>query len=184
MSFLLIFALCFSLIEAQLIPSPPGPTDNNLMDKACSSSQDKAYCLNLLQSDRTSPKADMKGLAFIALRTVEKNASATSLFIKETLDKPEIDLQPGIEDALSDCDGHYLNAIELVEDSINALVSNAPDDVTKFMKAAVADLDGCDASVKGQGNAAAEVASKNVDLRKLIDTSLSVFQVSQSPLPT
>lgn len=185
LSFLLSFVVC-SRLQTHLAlaqPSPsqsPSPSCSDLIEQGCKSSPDKNFCINLLRSDPSTPNADLIGLLFIALNNVEKTAAHTSLSIKVTLDNPETDMEPAVQDALNDCDEHYSTLIDLVEDSINSLVSNAPNDFTKYMKAVVADLDGCDACVKGQGGAATQVADRNDDLRKLIKTALSIYQVSQS----
>lgn len=183
-SFLLIFVVSSHPASAQPIQSPsPRPSSySNLIQKACQKSTDKNFCINLLRSDRSSSNADMKGLVFIALHSVQKTAAATSLSIKVTLDNPETDMEPAVQDALNDCDQHYLTLIDLVEGSINSLASdnNNSDEFYQFMKAVVADLNGCDSGVKRQDGAAAQVAARNQDLRKLINTALSIFRVSQS----
>lgn len=183
-SFLLSLMVCFRFMgHVDVVAKPTtSPSSSNLIKKACQNSADKRFCINLIRSDHTSPKADMKGLTFIALNNVEKNAAATSLSIKVTLDNPETDMEPDVQDALNDCNEHYMTLIDLVEDSVNALVSDVPSDVTKFMKAVVADVDSCDAILKGQGGAASQVAARNQDLRKFINNALSVFQVFQSTI--
>lgn len=178
LTFLLPFVICSLIItfhaNARSIPNV------DLIEQACKNSADKTFCVNLLRSDHTSREADLQGLAFIAMKNVEAAATATSLSIKVSLDNPEIDTEPGVEDALADCSQHYLSLVELVEDSISAVVSNSRKDAKNFAGAVVDDLNACDASVRGIGGAAAQVAERNKDLHKLIDNAASVVQVSQS----
>ncbi|KAL3531494.1 hypothetical protein ACH5RR_010816 [Cinchona calisaya] len=175
-SFLLSIALCLVIRSQLIVAQSP---DGNLIAKACEQANHKDFCISLLKSDRNSAKADLRGLAYIALRLAEKNATATSLFIKETLNKS--DRESGTyQQALLDCSEHYITAVELIEDSISSLVSDVYNDVAKLAKAAVADLDACDESVKEQGGNAVTVADKNLEIRQLINTALSIVHVSVS----
>ncbi|KAL3517417.1 hypothetical protein ACH5RR_020006 [Cinchona calisaya] len=175
-SLLLPLALC--LVLGPHLIAAQSPANGNLIAKACEQANHKDFCINLLKSDRSSSKADLRGLAFIALHLAEKNASATALFLRDTLSKPEGD-SDAVQQALLDCYEHYITAVELLEDSTSALVSDIYNDVAKFAKAAVADLDTCDASVKGlKAGSATEVANKNRDIRQLINTALTIAHVA------
>lgn len=182
LSFLFPVALCLVLRPHLIVAQSPSPSpspDGNLIAKACEQANHKDFCIELLKSDRNSPKADLRGLAYIALRLAEKNATATSYFIQQTLSKSENE-SDAYQQALLDCSEHYITAVELIEDSISALVSGVYIDVAKLAKAAVADLDVCDASVKEQGNNAVNVVNKNLEIRQLINTALSIAHVAAS----
>lgn len=186
-SILFPVALCLALQAHLLVAQDPAPAvpaapaatpsaaPGGLIAKACEQANHKDFCIILLTSDKNSQTADLRGLAYIALRTAEKNATATSLFIKQQLDKPE-----GGADGLSDCGERYISAVELIEDSISALVSDQHNDVNNFAKAAVADLVTCDLSMQGQGGGVVEVVNKNNDIRRLINTALTIVHVAAS----
>ena len=149
---------------------------SSLITKACERSAHQDFCLNVLNADPNSQTADLKGLAFNALRYTSTNVTDTSVFIKQSLSNTA-DLDPIVEQALSDCNDVYLSTVDLIDDSINALVSNAYPDVDKWVKAAVANIDTCEASVTNKTGSALEVSHKNRILRQLCNTALSVVHV-------
>ncbi|CAI9105395.1 OLC1v1004306C1 [Oldenlandia corymbosa var. corymbosa] len=172
---LVAFQAHLSLAQVQNIPPTTAPVPaGGLIAKACEQANHKAFCINLLNSDKNSQGADLRGLAYIALRLAEKNATATSLFIKLTLNKPEA----AGSDGLTECSELFVSAVELIEDSISSLVSDKYDDVNNLAKSAAAELDTCDGSLQGQVGSALEVANKNRDIRLLINTALTIARVA------
>lgn len=151
-------------------------TTSNLIEKACSGSRNKAFCLSVLKSDPGSKTADLKGLAFIALQAASKNATKTSVKIQLWLNDTEA--EPALDDALSACDQAYIDVVDQIGDSVNALVSGANGDVQTWMKAAVADIDTCNGGVKGLTvTHAVELTKKNRALRQLCNTALGIVRV-------
>ncbi|KAI8522649.1 hypothetical protein RHMOL_Rhmol13G0012700 [Rhododendron molle] len=149
---------------------------SNLIEKACSGSRNQAFCLSVLKSDPGSKTADLKGLAFIALQAASKNATKTSVKIQLWLNDTEA--EPTLDDALRACDQAYIDVVDQIGDSVNALVSGANGDVQTWMKAAVADIDTCDVGVKGLTvTHAVELTKKNRALRQLCNTALGIVRV-------
>lgn len=149
---------------------------SSLIEKACSGSRNKAFCLSVLKSDPGSKTADLKGLAFIALQAASKNATKTSVKIQLWLNDTEA--EPALDDALRACDQAYIDVVDQIGDSVNALVSGANGDVQTWMKAAVADIDTCDGGVKGLTvTHAVELTKKNRTLRQLCNTALGIVRV-------
>ncbi|KAL7226861.1 hypothetical protein ACSBR1_021850 [Camellia fascicularis] len=174
--FLLPLTLCLSL-RLHLVVADLSTINNvnNLIEKACSNSAHKDFCLSVLNFNNETQNADLKGLAFIALKAAEKNATDTSVRIKLWLGDENV--QPSVGDGLSDCDKEYLDAIDQIEDSINALVSNALDDVKSWVEDALADIDTCEKSIQGQPGYSLELARENQVLRKLCYIALDIVQV-------
>ncbi|CAA3033036.1 pectinesterase inhibitor, partial [Olea europaea subsp. europaea] len=73
------------------------------------------------------------------------DATKTALYMKKLLLNP--DFVPIVQRAITDCSEHYKTLVEIVEDSINAAISEAYFDVVKFANAAIADLDSCKGSL-------------------------------------
>lgn len=139
-------------------------------------SQRKAFCLSVLKSEPNSKNADLKGLGFIALKAASKNATTILVKIQTWLNDTEA--EPAFDDALSGCDDSYLDVVDQIGDSINALVSGANGNVQTWMKAAVADIDTCDAGVKGLTTAhAVELTQGNRVLRQLCNVALGIVHV-------
>ncbi|KAL2467923.1 Plant invertase/pectin methylesterase inhibitor superfamily protein [Forsythia ovata] len=117
----------------------------SLITNACTHSQAKNQCIQFLKSAPASQKTSLKGLAFFTLKHAEEDATKTALYIKNLL--LNTDLLPQFQQALTDCSKHYKTLVEIVEDSINAAISDAYFDVVKFVKAAIADVDACKGSL-------------------------------------
>ncbi|XP_027178154.1 cell wall / vacuolar inhibitor of fructosidase 2-like [Coffea eugenioides] len=186
LSFLLLPLALFLVLGAHPIaaqaPAPsPSSNANALISTACEQANHKDFCIHVLKSDRNSPTADIKGLAYIVLRLAEKNATATSLFIKQKLNSLGQIKSDLIQQSLMDCADHYITASELVEDAISSLVSGIYNDASQLAKAAVADLDSCDAGIKEYKDSspnALEVVNKNQLIRQLINTGLTIAHVA------
>ncbi|KAL7172100.1 hypothetical protein ACSBR2_031738 [Camellia fascicularis] len=186
--FLLPLTICLSLVAAQRTTTLAVAQTNgtatatatatspaSLITKACGASQRKDFCVALLNADSNSQKADLKGLAFIALKAASKNATDISAQIKLLLNGT--DVAPTVDDGLTNCDKAYHDVVDQIEDSISALVSNTHKDVEDWMKAAIADIDTCEMGVKGQTELAVELSRKNRVLRQLCNTALGIVHV-------
>ncbi|PSR89525.1 Pectinesterase [Actinidia chinensis var. chinensis] len=148
----------------------------SLISKACSRSLHADFCLSLLNSDPNSKYADLKGLAFIALKAASKNATATVATIKALLNDTS-DAGPTVDDGLRSCDQVYGDVVDQIEDSIDSMVSGAYNDVGTWMKAAIADIETCENSLQGQKGDALEVSQKNRILRQMCNTALGIVHV-------
>ncbi|KAF5931395.1 hypothetical protein HYC85_032268 [Camellia sinensis] len=184
--FLLPLTICLSLVAAQRTTTLAVAQTNgtatatttspaSLITKACGASQRKDFCVALLNADPNSQKADLKGLAFVALKAASKNATDISAQIKLLLNGT--DVAPTVDDGLTNCDKAYHDVVDQIEDSISALVSNTHKDVENWMKAAIADIDTCEMGVKGQTELAVELSRKNRVLRQLCNTALGIVHV-------
>ncbi|GAA0183392.1 hypothetical protein LIER_30811 [Lithospermum erythrorhizon] len=177
--FLLSLFICLTL-QPRLISSKAvyisetALNNPELVKQACDQAGDKNFCINLLSSDKADgPKRNLKDIAFIALKIVEKNATETAMYIKTISNDDKI--EPVVHEALHDCKGNYINVDDLIEDAIDELVSETYTEVVKFAKAALDDIIACDSEVKDQHQ---EAAAKNAAVRQMLETAISVVNVA------
>ncbi|XP_047308992.1 probable pectinesterase/pectinesterase inhibitor 61 [Impatiens glandulifera] len=150
-------------------------TGPDVINKACSKSSDKNLCLSVFNSNGDSQNSNLKSLAFIALKAAAVNATELSAQIKMSMDDKT--LETPVSDSLSTCSQQYLDVVDQIEDSVNALVSDAYNDVETWLRAAIDDIKTCDDLVRGQGGKAGEVSSRNQVVSQLCTNALSVLQV-------
>ncbi|KAK3000979.1 hypothetical protein RJ639_022306 [Escallonia herrerae] len=151
--FLLSLALFLTLQPCLISASPNIVMQNytpSLVSKACEHSTHKEFCLSVLNSNPFSQQSSLQQLAFVALNVTSENATATSEFIKQLANQISIDseLEPSLQQSLTECSEAYQSVVELTDNSINALVSQSEVGVESYLKAAIATIDTCDVSVK------------------------------------
>ncbi|WVZ23661.1 hypothetical protein V8G54_002205, partial [Vigna mungo] len=115
-----------------------------LINKVCSDSPTKNLCVQVLSSD-TLKSPDLKDLALISLRVAATNASGILADTKILIDDDELD--PDVQQGLADCKENILDAESQLEDTIAALMVNSENDAQRWLKAALAAIDTCDASI-------------------------------------
>ncbi|KAK2965191.1 hypothetical protein RJ640_019946 [Escallonia rubra] len=180
--FLSSLALFLTLQPCLISASPNVVTQNytpSLVSNACERSTHKEFCLSVLNSNPFSQQSSLQQLAFIALNVTSKNATATSEFIKQLANQISIDseLEPYLQQSLTECSEAYQSVVELIDDSINSFFSQSEVGVESYLKAAIATIDTCDASIKAHIGKALEVSHKNHIVRQLCNNALSVYRV-------
>ncbi|XAR58415.1 Pectinesterase [Bertholletia excelsa] len=152
--------------------APATTAGSPLIEKACNGSQYKDLCISTLNSDQGSKTTDLKGLAFISLKNAVKNASDTAVKIKKLLSGKGPG--PSVDDGLLSCEKEYNDIVDQIDDSINALVSGAFDDVNNWLEAALADIETCDENL---GDKVVDITHRNEILRQLCSNCLSIVNV-------
>ncbi|KAM7276746.1 hypothetical protein ACFE04_018612 [Oxalis oulophora] len=146
---LALFCLCISL---PLITLADEPTGEQLVLKLCSLTNNTQLCLSSFDTVQFDiQNANATGITLFSLKLASKNASAISMLIKTVL----IDqtLEPSIQQALEDCSDYYVDAVDLINDAVVALLANAYRDVQTWVLAAVIDVNVCQDALKNYNGA-------------------------------
>nr|KYP50994.1 Putative invertase inhibitor [Cajanus cajan] len=134
-------------------------------------------CVNVLSSDpEQSPNADLKDLAIISLRVAANNASGILEDTKMLIDDDNLD--PDVQQGLADCKETISDAESQLEDSIAALLVDSNSDAQIWLKAALAAIDTCDASIPGDDDI---LSVKSVVFRKLCNIAIAINGLLNKP---
>ncbi|KAK7378999.1 hypothetical protein VNO80_04450 [Phaseolus coccineus] len=149
----------------------------NLINKVCTLSPSRDLCVQVLSSDPLkSPNANLKDLAVISLRFAATNASDILTDAKMLIDDDNLD--PDVQQGLADCKENILDAESQLEDTIAALMVDSEADAQRWLKAALAAIDTCDASIPGDDDI---LSVKSVIFRKLCNIAITVNKVLVNP---
>jgi len=149
----------------------------NLINKVCKMSPSRDLCVQVLSSDPLrSPTADLKDLAIISLRVAATNASGILSDAKMLIDDDNLD--PDIQQGLADCKENILDAESQLEDTIAALMVDSEADAQRWLKAALAAIDTCDASIPGDDDI---LSVKSAVFRKLCNIVIAVIKLLSNP---
>jgi len=149
----------------------------NLINKVCKMSPSRDLCVQVLSSDpETSPTADLKDLAIVSLRVAAANASGILTDAKMLIDDDNLD--PDIQQGLADCKENILDAESQLEDTIAALMVDSEADAQRWLKAALAAIDTCDASIPGDDDI---LSVKSAVFRKLCNIVIAVIKLLANP---
>ncbi|ESW35121.1 hypothetical protein PHAVU_001G208600 [Phaseolus vulgaris] len=149
----------------------------SLINKVCAFSPSRGLCVEVLSSDKLrSPTANLKDLAMISLRFAATNASDILGDAKTLIDDDS--LEPGIQQGLADCKENILDAESQLEDTIATLMIDSKADAQRWLRAALAAIDTCDASIPGDDDI---LSVKSVMFRKLCNIAIVVNKLLANP---
>ncbi|XP_030543282.1 pectinesterase inhibitor-like [Rhodamnia argentea] len=155
---------------------PANASTADLVAAVCGTLNRKDLCLSSLQSVPDVGSApDVGVLAITALKVATSNASDTSAVIQGLLN--DTTLAPTVQQALSDCADHYLDAVEQLDDSVAALTARAYTDVRKWVKIAIADADGCEAGFQQLATGPNILSHRNLIFRQLCNNALGIVKL-------
>ncbi|TKY61765.1 putative invertase inhibitor [Spatholobus suberectus] len=150
----------------------------DLINKVCTVSPSRDLCMEVLSSDPVrSPTASLRDLAIISLRVAANNASGILSDTKTLID--DADLSPDLQQGLSDCKETILDAESQLEDTIASLLAGSDADAQLWLKAALAAIDTCDASIPGDDDI---LSVKSAVFRKLCNISIAVSKLLDKPM--
>ncbi|ESW35123.1 hypothetical protein PHAVU_001G208800 [Phaseolus vulgaris] len=148
-----------------------------LISKVCTLSPSRDLCVEVLSSDKIrSPTANLKELAIISLRFAATNASDILADAKTLIDDDS--LEPSIQQGLADCKENILDAESQLEDTIAALLIDSEADAQRWLRAALAAIDTCDASIPGDDDV---LSVKSTMFRKICNIVIVVNKVLINP---
>ncbi|KAJ4727713.1 putative Pectinesterase inhibitor [Melia azedarach] len=138
--------LCFCLALQPLATNgadetPANNVTNILLKKVCDSSEDKNLCYSTFNANPDSQNSDLTGLAMIGLKIASKNATQIVEYINKRMNENNLD--PMLQQGLTDCSDEYLDAAEQLDDSVAALLADAFKDLKTWVNAAIADAVSC-----------------------------------------
>ncbi|KAK7378996.1 hypothetical protein VNO80_04447 [Phaseolus coccineus] len=149
----------------------------SLINKVCTFSSTRDLCVEVLSSDKLrSPTANLKDLAIISLRFAATNASDILADAKMLIDDDS--LEPDFQQGLADCKENILDAESQLEDTIAVLMINSVGDTQRWLKAALAAIDTCDASIPGDDDV---LSVKSTLFRKLCNIVIVVNKLLANP---
>ncbi|KAF1878517.1 hypothetical protein Lal_00047186 [Lupinus albus] len=144
-----------------------------LMDKVCEQTPEKDLCLQVLSSDPTSAFGNLQEFALISLRVAAANATGILSDVKMLIDDDNLD--PAVQQGLSDCKENLLDAEGQLEDTVAAILTNAKHDAQIWLKAALSAIDTCDASIPGNDDI---LSVRSVEFRKLCNIAVALSKAS------
>ncbi|KAF1880854.1 hypothetical protein Lal_00011914 [Lupinus albus] len=133
----------------------------------------KVLMNNVLSSDPTSGFGNLQDLALISLKVAAANATGILTQVKMLIDNDNLD--PGIQQGLSDCKENLLQAEAQLEDTFAAILNNTKHDAQIWLKATLSAIDTCDASIPGNNDA---LSLKSVEFRKLCDIAVALCKAA------
>ena len=168
--FFFLFTLCLFFVPQEIVANQNNAITDQIL-QTCEHTVHNDLCITSLASDPISEGANQTGLALVALKVASQNASDITDQVKVLANDDS--LEPGVQQGVSDCMDHYLDAAEQLEDSIAALLVGAFDDVKTWVNVAIGDVDQCDAAFKGLKN----VMSKNNKVfHQLCENALAIIE--------
>ncbi|KAG2695663.1 hypothetical protein I3760_07G023200 [Carya illinoinensis] len=161
----LFFLLFFTLWVHKILAAPSEIAD--LIPIACDHTLHKALCIQNLENDPEGLEAvDVHGLATVAV----KQAAINATHIRDHITKLDEDTSDDVvHQCLSDCFQNYEDAMDKLDDCLNALGKKGYEDVITWVTAAMNDALTCDAGFKNQGR-----ESLLANLRILFDQLCSI----------
>lgn len=148
----------------------------NLVDEVCAKLKRKDLCVLSLQSvPEVGSATDIGVLAIAALRFATTNASDTSAHIQSLLN--DTSLAPDVQQGLSDCAEHYVDAVEQLDDSLAALTVKAYGDVQTWVQTAIADADTCEAVFQQVATGQDLLSHRNQIFRQLCNNALGIVKL-------
>ncbi|KAK4356816.1 hypothetical protein RND71_022426 [Anisodus tanguticus] len=166
--------------------------------KACNNNNE---CISWIQKDRSKAdldslqKADLKTIGFLALKKIEQEATNVSITVRLKLLNNSAQLSSDTQQALSDCNDHFIPAIELIDDAVDATVNGAFNDAINYYTTAITDFEVCYPHLKAMrtsnavdvndyvDNHIAEVANARNNLVKFIHIPLDILKVVAANSP-
>ncbi|RDX76576.1 hypothetical protein CR513_43414, partial [Mucuna pruriens] len=140
-----------------------------LIEKICRERGNKELCVAVLSSDPSSSHANLQDLALISLKVAARNAKDILIDAKKMIDDPYLD--PGMQQGLSDCKENLLDAESQIQDAVASIMSNDKLDAQLWLKAALAAIDTCDASIPGDDDV---LSRRSVSFRQLCNIAVAL----------
>ncbi|CAN4120843.1 unnamed protein product [Withania somnifera] len=156
--------------------------------KACNNNPE---CISWIQTNRSKSdleKADLKTIAFLALKKIEQEATKVSTTVRMKLLNDSAKLSSDTEQALSDCSDRFIPAIELINDAVDSTVNSIYNDAIKYYTTAIMDFQVCYPRLKAMHTSngdkhIAEVADARNALVKFIHIPLDILKVVAASSP-
>lgn len=148
--------------------------DSSLITSLCKHCDDPKLCLSSIYARPESGEfaATTNQIEIIAISAASANASSTSAYIKEMLSRE--DLEPATEATFEDCQKNYQDAVEQLDDSISAMLTDAHADVDVWLNAAISAIKSCSNELESGAGNDAELSQRNLVFLKLCKNALVI----------
>ncbi|KAL2323667.1 hypothetical protein Fmac_028046 [Flemingia macrophylla] len=140
-----------------------------LIKTICEERGNEELCIKVLSSDPISSIATLQDLAMISLKVAGSYAKDILDDAKRMIDDP--DLTPQMQQGVSDCKENLLDAESQIQDSVASILNNDKLDAQKWLKAALAAIDTCDASIPGDDDI---LSRRSVQFRQLCNIAVAI----------
>ncbi|QCE13474.1 hypothetical protein DEO72_LG11g468 [Vigna unguiculata] len=180
LKFFWVLVLCTVAMAHQTIALETLETlqGKSLIQKVCTFSATRNLCIEVLSSDPyRSPNANLRDLTIISLRVAATNASGILGETNILIDDNKI--SPDVQQGLSNCKKTILNAETQMEDSIDALKVDSKGEIQLWLKAALAAIDTCNASIPGDEDI---LSVEIVAFHKLCNIAITVTNLLLNPI--
>ncbi|MCD9558555.1 hypothetical protein HAX54_015960 [Datura stramonium] len=197
LTFILCITLQLPIVKGRSQIQPLNIIPPNLA-KACNNDNE---CISWIQTDRSKAdldslqKADLKTIGFLALKKIEEEATNVSITVRMKLLDNSVQLSSETQQALSDCNDHFIPAIELIDDAVDSTVNSAFNDAINYYTTAITDFEVCYPRLQAMrtansvnvddyvDNHIAEVANARNALVKFIHIPLDILKVVAANTP-
>lgn len=197
LAFFLCLTLQLPIVNGRIQPQALNIIPPNLA-KACNNNNE---CISWIQTDRSQAdldslqKADLKTIGFLALKKIEQEATNVSITVRMKLLNNDDKLSSDTQQALSDCNDHFIPAIELIDDAVDSTVNDAFKDAINYYTTAITDFEVCYPRLKAMrttnsvdvddyvDNHIAEVANARNALVKFIHIPLEILKLVAANSP-
>ncbi|KAL5717580.1 hypothetical protein ACHQM5_010562 [Ranunculus cassubicifolius] len=170
--FFFITFLSFSANSARLLVE-------DLITTTCSRTYYVDLCLSTLRADTRSQKADLKGLAKIALDISHANATNIISHLRES--KPQNDASGHLKSyylsCVEDCVDEYQDALGNLEEANTALDSNWFATADSFTTAAMTDSETCEDGFIDYEDIKSPLTEKNRMFSNLCSNALAILDI-------
>ncbi|KAF4366433.1 hypothetical protein F8388_003671 [Cannabis sativa] len=123
-------------------------TEEDLVSATCKKTLYFQLCVSSLRSDPQSQTSDLRGLAVIALNLSIENGVKALSYINNLMSEAAYKGSQLASTDLSDCVDVYSDAIQNLQDSVQALNDMSFDTVQSFVSAAMTDSETCEDGFK------------------------------------
>lgn len=176
--FFFVFLLCLGHCSSQNA-NATATASNPLIEKVCANSPHSDLCVASLNTDPNSASANVEGLVEIALKVAHANATNTSNHITQLLANSS-NMDPFINDCLTDCSEQYIDATDQIDDALVSLTDRAFHDANTWLKAAMADVETCEKGFQEKPGYESPLTQRNTIFLQLCNNALAVIEEFQS----
>lgn len=148
--------------------------EEDLVSATCKKTLYFQLCLSSLRSDPKSQTSDLRGLASIALNLTIANGVSTLSYISNLKSEASYNGSQSVSSYLSDCRDVYSDAIQNLQDSVQALNDKSYDTLQSLVSAAMTDSETCEDGFKEMKGLSSPLTEQNQYFSRLCSNFLAI----------
>ncbi|XP_062091227.1 putative invertase inhibitor [Humulus lupulus] len=173
---LFLIMSCFSLTStsssSRLLHNTIAEED--LVSATCKKTLYFQLCVSSLRSDPQSQTSDLRGLAIIALNLSIANGVNTLSHVSNLVSEAAYNGSQFASTSLSDCIDVYSDAIQNLQDSVQALNDKSFDTMQTLVAAAMTDSETCEDGFKEMNGLSSPLTEQNQHFSQLCSNFLAI----------